>query len=45
MTSTQTFTPAELAKFDGSDEAQPVYVAIKGTGEPSWECSVVFGWL
>ncbi|KAJ8328882.1 hypothetical protein BDV3_006432 [Batrachochytrium dendrobatidis] len=31
MTSTQTFTPAELAKFDGSDEAQPVYVAIKGT--------------
>ncbi|CAG8460564.1 4467_t:CDS:2 [Funneliformis caledonium] len=25
------FTPAELAKFDGSDSSAPVYLAVKGT--------------
>nr|CAG8440260.1 9753_t:CDS:2 [Entrophospora candida] len=25
------FTPAELAKYDGTDASQPIYVAIKGT--------------
>jgi membrane-associated progesterone receptor component len=32
------FTLAELAKYDGSDEAQPIYLAIKGASRLSYDC-------
>ncbi|KAI8825202.1 cytochrome b5-like heme/steroid binding domain-containing protein [Fimicolochytrium jonesii] len=27
---TESFTPAQLAQFDGKDESKPVYIAIRG---------------